>query len=142
MQKCEISEEYNAKRGSEPSKTFDFRIDFSLNFDVFPNSLPDTIFRGSKCPAMLTNTIFDRFSIFQRSQNRSLERHFQPKKRFGSNPFSRPEHLGADLGAKWCRKRFKDILSSIWGRFLLDLEGILIFFGAFLILFFKKLTPF
>ena len=27
--KCEISEEYNAKRGSEPSKTFDFRIDFS-----------------------------------------------------------------------------------------------------------------
>ena len=29
IQKCEISEEYNAKRGSEPSKTFDFRIDFS-----------------------------------------------------------------------------------------------------------------
>ena len=28
-QKCEISEEYNAKRGSEPSKTFDFRMDFS-----------------------------------------------------------------------------------------------------------------
>ena len=33
--KCEISEEYNAKRGSEPSKTFDFRIVFSLNFHVF-----------------------------------------------------------------------------------------------------------
>ena len=26
LQKCEISEEYNAKRGSEPSKTFDDRI--------------------------------------------------------------------------------------------------------------------
>ena len=26
-QKCEISEAYNAKRGSEPSKTFDFHID-------------------------------------------------------------------------------------------------------------------
>ena len=33
--KCVISEEYNAKRGSEPSKTFDFRIVFSLNFHVF-----------------------------------------------------------------------------------------------------------
>ena len=34
-QKCEISEEYNAKRGSEPSKTFDFRIEFSIHFNVF-----------------------------------------------------------------------------------------------------------
>ena len=33
--KCVISEEYNAKRGSGPSKTFDFRIVFSLNFHVF-----------------------------------------------------------------------------------------------------------
>ena len=33
--KCVISEEYNAKRGSEPSKTFDFCIVFSLNFHVF-----------------------------------------------------------------------------------------------------------
>ena len=35
MRKCVISEEYNAKRGSEPSKTFDFRFGFSLNFHVF-----------------------------------------------------------------------------------------------------------
>ena len=27
--KCEISEEYNAKRGSEPSKSIDFSTDFS-----------------------------------------------------------------------------------------------------------------
>ena len=27
--KCEISEEYNAKRGSEPSQIVDFRIDFT-----------------------------------------------------------------------------------------------------------------
>ena len=33
--KCEISEEYNAKRGSGPSKTFHFRIDFPSNFHVF-----------------------------------------------------------------------------------------------------------
>ena len=35
--KCEINEEYNAKRGSEPSKSIDFCIVFSLNFHVFPN---------------------------------------------------------------------------------------------------------
>ena len=33
--KCEISEEYNAKRGSEPSKTSHFRLAFSSNFHVF-----------------------------------------------------------------------------------------------------------
>ena len=55
--KCVISEEYNAKRGSEPSKTCEFRIDFSYFFDVFPNSLPETIFRGSKRPSMLTNPL-------------------------------------------------------------------------------------
>ena len=34
-QKCKISEEYNAKRGSEPSKSFDFHIDFTSNVHVF-----------------------------------------------------------------------------------------------------------
>ena len=33
--KCEISEEYNAKRGSGPSKPSHFRIDFPSNFHVF-----------------------------------------------------------------------------------------------------------
>ena len=33
--KCEISEEYNAKRGSKPSKAVYLRIDFSSNFHVF-----------------------------------------------------------------------------------------------------------
>ena len=33
--KCVISEEYNAKRCFEPSESFDFRIDFLLNFRVF-----------------------------------------------------------------------------------------------------------
>ena len=33
--KCKISEEYNAKRGSEPSKFIDFRIDFSSKFHAF-----------------------------------------------------------------------------------------------------------
>ena len=35
LQKCEISEEYNAKRASKPSKTFDFHINFSFKVHVF-----------------------------------------------------------------------------------------------------------
>ena len=62
--KCEISEEYNAKRGSEPSKTFHFR------------------FGGSKRPSILKTAFLDRFSIFQGSQKRPLGRHFRPKSRF------------------------------------------------------------
>ena len=40
LRKCEISEEYNAKRPSEPSKTSHFRIDFSSNFHVFSEPPP------------------------------------------------------------------------------------------------------
>ena len=49
-QKCKISEEYNAKRGSEPSKTFDFRIDFSCNFHVFSEPHPRGHFSRVKVP--------------------------------------------------------------------------------------------
>ena len=42
--KCEISEEYNAKRASEPSKTFDFRFEFSSTFVVFSKHLPKRVF--------------------------------------------------------------------------------------------------
>ena len=48
--KCEISEEYNAKRASEPSKTFDFRIDFSSTFVVFSKHLPKRCFSAFKPP--------------------------------------------------------------------------------------------
>ena len=34
--KCVISEEYNAKRGSEPSEILDIRIDVPLFFHAFP----------------------------------------------------------------------------------------------------------
>ena len=49
-QKCEISEEYNAKRGSEPSKIFDFRIDVSLTFHVFSEPPPRGHFSRVKVP--------------------------------------------------------------------------------------------
>ena len=55
LQKCE---KYNAKRGSELSKSFDFRIVFSLNFHVFSNTLPETIFGRSRRRSKLKNAIF------------------------------------------------------------------------------------
>ena len=79
--KCVISEEYNAKRGSEPSKTFHFYIDFSSNFHVFPKPLPNSIFGGSKCPSILKSTFLDRSSILKWFQKRLLEHHFRPNKR-------------------------------------------------------------
>ena len=42
--KCEISEEYNAKRASEPSKTFDSRFEFSSTFFVFSKYHPKRVF--------------------------------------------------------------------------------------------------
>ena len=42
--KCEISEEYNAKRASKPSKTFDLHIDFSSKLHVFSKRLPKRCF--------------------------------------------------------------------------------------------------
>ena len=52
-QKCVISEEYNAKRVSEPSKNSKNRIDFSLNLHAFLKPLPKTILEVSKCQSML-----------------------------------------------------------------------------------------
>ena len=43
-QKCEIREEYNAKRASKPSKTFDLHIDFSSKFHVFSKCQPKRCF--------------------------------------------------------------------------------------------------
>ena len=61
LRKCVISEEYSAKRGSEPSKTFDYRFDFSLNLHVFPNPLLESIFGGSRCRPMLNGAILSAF---------------------------------------------------------------------------------
>ena len=47
--KCEISKEYNAKRGSEPSKNINGCIIFHMFFMFFPNPLPEVICRGTLC---------------------------------------------------------------------------------------------
>ena len=56
-----ISEEYNAKRGSDPSKTADFRIDVSLIVHVFSEPLLESIFGGSRCRPMLNSAILSAF---------------------------------------------------------------------------------
>ena len=118
--KCEISEAYNAKRGSEPSKTFHFRIVFSSNFHVFPKPLPNSIFGGSKCPSSLENSFLDRFSIFKGSRNRPLGRPFWPKRLQKATTPNYTTRVGADLDAIWHRKRSEDIFWLIWARFFTD----------------------
>ena len=109
--KCEISEDYNAKRGSEPSKSSDVCIDFSLNFHVFPNTLPEVIFRGTLRRSRPKRAIVNGFWDPAGFLTELLERHFLPKRRRkGSIPNAR-ERPGADLGAIWRRKRSKDAFS-------------------------------
>ena len=58
--------------------------------------------------------VLDRFPIFQGSQNRPLERHFQAK---GFQKSSTPYGhgcSGADLGVNWYRKRPKAIQELIF----------------------------
>ena len=106
--KCEISEEYNAKRGSEASKTFDFRIVFSLFSCFCSNPLLELIFRGGLRRSIHKSVFFIGFWTPAGSQNVCFELHFRQsgvKKRSTPNG---PERPGADLGAIWRRKRSKD----------------------------------
>ena len=67
--KCEIGEEYNVKRGSEPSKPLIFALIFHKLFMLFSNTLLEAIFRGSKSPSILESSFLERCSIFQGSEN-------------------------------------------------------------------------
>ena len=110
---------------------------------LFQNPLPDTTFRGSKCPSMLVSEIFSGFRAPAGRQNYPLEWHFPPKNVPGCTGKSREERPGADLGAIWCRIRSKDTFSSIWGRFLIDFGRIFwTIFGACWMLLFKISTPY
>ena len=104
----------------------------------FPNPLPDTIFRGSKCPSMLVSEIFNGFRVPAGSKNYPLEWHFPPKNVPGCTGKSREERPGADLGAIWCRIRSKDAFSSIWGRFLIDFRRIFEQFSEHVECYFSK----
>ena len=78
-QKCEISEEYNAKRGSEPSKTFDFGIDFSYKFFVFSNPPPRGRFSTVKVPGYTQKGDFGAIRDFPGRRKRFLGAAFLSK---------------------------------------------------------------
>ena len=86
----------------------------------FPNPLPEVIFRGTLRRSRPNSAIFTGFWDPAGFQTELLERHFLPKRRQKGSTPNAGERAGADLGAIWRRKRSKDALSSIWGRFLLD----------------------
>ena len=98
-------EQEHGFRGFGRSKINDFSIDFSLNFHVFPNPLPEPIFRGTKRRSSLKSAIWERFSIFQGSKNDPWGDIFCPegsKKRGAPNQGGRP---GAALDATCDPKR-------------------------------------
>ena len=97
----------------------------------FPNPLPETIFRGSKCPSMLTNTILDRFLIFLGSQNRPLNRQIWPENhKKGIRP-NGPSYSGTDLSAIRRWQRSTVVFSSFWDRFLTLFNRFYIIFNLF-----------
>ena len=115
--KCEISEEYNAKRGSEPSKTFDFGIDFSFNFHDFSEPPPRGHFSRVKVPVYAHKydfgPIFDCPGVPETARGAAFSAHETPK---GGVPhFARSvlEPTWAQFGAEndprthfhrfWCR---------------------------------------
>ena len=110
-QKCKISEKYNAKRSFEPSKSIDFRIDFSFNFHVFSKPLPEVIFEGSKRRSMLKRTILEPLLIQADSKSLPVERHFLSK-RLSKSKLFRTRHVleptWARNGAENAPKRPKD----------------------------------
>ena len=123
------SEEYNAKRGSEPSKTFDFRIDFGLIFNVFFRTHTQSpLFEGQSARLCSQVRFWTDFRFSRCPKNDPWTAIFNPTGAKRCSTLSRPEHPGADLGAMWRRKRSKDALSSIWGGFLVDFGWILIIF--------------
>ena len=127
--KCEISEEYNAKRGSEPSKTFHFRIDFSSNFHVFSEPPSRGHFWRVQAPVYTQKCDFGAIYDFSRVQKSTLETTLSAKRAAKSESsevrgpsWSRP---GCDLAPK----PLQGNLFFDFGSFLIDLGWILDQFG-------------
>ena len=112
---------YNAKRGSEPSKTFDFSIDLSWNVDVFSEPSSRHHFSRVKAPVYAHKYDFEPTFDFPTVPKPTLAATFSAQgSTFGVN-LSRADRPGANLGTIWRRKRSKDALSSICGHFLREM---------------------
>ena len=79
LQNYEISEEYNAKRGSEPTKTLAFRIDVSLSFHVFCDPSLGEHFWRVKVPTYAKKMQFWSNFGSMGVQKHALELHFWPR---------------------------------------------------------------
>ena len=120
--KCEISEEYNAKRGSEPSKTSHFRIDFSLNFHVFSKTPSRGHFWRAQAPVYTQKYDFGAIYDFPRVPKLALGTTFSTNKA--------PKGLPGNPGeASWNRPGRDLAPKTVQGRIFLDLGPFLVDFG-------------
>ena len=99
MTKVCLSEEYNAKRGAEPSKTSHFRIDFSSFFHVFSEPPSRDHFWMVQAPVYTQKCDFGAIYDFPRAQKSTLKRHFQQKGLQQSKVF----RTGRVLEPTWAR---------------------------------------
>ena len=127
--KCEISEEYNAKHASEPSKTSHIRIHFSFNFHVFSRTPSQRPFlEGASARQSSKVRFWSGFRFFKGLKIEPWSSIFNQKGSPNPNFFvpeaswSRP---GRDLAPKTLKGRIFDDL----GSFLVDFGRILDQFG-------------
>ena len=120
--KCEISEEYNAKRGSEPSKTFHFRIDFSLNFHVFSEPPSWGHFWRVQAPVYTQKYDFGAIYDYPTAQKSALETTFSAKR-------APKVEYPSWVGASWSRPGRDLAPKTVQGRIFLDLGPFLVDFG-------------
>ena len=75
----EIDDPYNVLEGFSPCKTSHFSMDFPSFFMFFPEPLPETVLRGSRCRSCLESAILEPLSISSESQNQPWSVIFTPK---------------------------------------------------------------
>ena len=103
-----MTKEHNAKRGTEPSNTSHARIVFRQIFIVLPTPFQKPCLDG-QAPTYHRKCVDEQIFDFPGFQNQGLELDFLPNgvRRRGRD--SEPERPGANLGAIWRQKCYKDI---------------------------------
>ena len=120
--KCEISEEYNAKRGSEPSKTSHFRVDFSSFFHLFSEPPSWGHFWRAQAPVYIQKYDLGAICDFSRGQKSTLGTTFSTNKAPKSHEAVVPE-------ASWNRPGCELAPKTLHERILLDLGAFLVDLG-------------
>ena len=89
----------------------------------FSNPLTEGIFRGSKSELSLKRAILERSAIFRGAENGPIISNNISENHKKSSPPVSGERPGADLGAKWHRKRPKTTQGSNLIDFLMKLDS-------------------